>query len=85
MADTFSGARTKMTDPVNNMALVTPSDAEDLAYDTRCIHITVAGNVKITTVGGQTITAAFAVGTHACRIRRIWNTGKTATIGWVGW
>ena len=61
-------------------AAITPSDGTDLAAATRAINVSDPGYVKVTTVGGDTVTLYVAGGvTFPLRAARIWATGTTAT------
>lgn len=65
--------------PVANLVSLTGDDATDLANFTRAIYVNGAGNVKITTVGGQTLTIALGAGWHPIRVKRFWAASLTAT------
>lgn len=73
----------ELNSPAVHAALVTPSDATDLVNITRYIAISAAGTIKVTTMGGETVTipsGAFAAGQLIpLRVSRIWATGTTAT------
>ena len=73
--------------PPENWALVTPDDANDLAYVASCIRCGTAGNVKVTTKGGQTLVIPNmqAGETIVGRFKRIWSTSTTASNLMVGW
>lgn len=62
-------------------AAVSPSDTVDLANPARGLYVGVSGDVKVDMVGGGTVTLkAMAAGViHFLRIKRIYNTGTTAT------
>lgn len=70
-----------LADPAQYAAAVTTSDDDDLANSTRAIYVGGAGAVKVTTVGGDTVTfAAVPVGTTLwVRVKKIFATGTTAT------
>lgn len=55
-------------------------DAADLAAPCRGLLVTVAGNVKITTLAGETHTLTLAVGTWPIMIKRLWSADLTATV-----
>jgi hypothetical protein len=71
--------------PANDAAPVTPSDVTDLAYVSRAILISVAGNIKVDTRGtdkypGQTgVVIAVPAGVIPLRVSRIYATSTTAT------
>lgn len=64
------------------------SDTVDLTVPTRGFVITVAGAIKVTTLGGETVTfpsGMFSTGViHPSQFMRIWSTGTTATL-WICW
>lgn len=67
--------------PARHAAAVTPHDTNELTNVTRAIYVGGSGNVKVTTIGGETATftavPAGAVLPIAAKI--IWSTGTTAT------
>ena len=81
MADLFSAQRSDLDDPAEHVAAVTPADGTDLPVWARALYIGVAGDVKLTSAGGQTETfVGLAAGTTlVVRTARVWATGTTAT------
>ena len=80
MADNFAAFTGTLTAPYAYGAAVTPADGADLATSCRALWIGGTGAVKVTTVGGDTITlAAVPVGLLLIRAARVWSTGTTAT------
>jgi len=79
--DTFSGRSASLIDPITDLEAITPNDSTDLSYVTRGLYIGGAGNVRVITVGGQTVTlTALAVGVwHPIRVTRVLSTSTTAT------
>lgn len=74
--------------PFSHGGAVTPSDTLDLPFASRGFHISKdgAGDVKITTLAGETFTLfGAASGYHPWRVTRFWATGTTATGITVGW
>lgn len=71
----------RLTAPITKAAAVTPSDTVDLTTPTRGIYIGGAGNLKVDTLGGDTVTFnALAVGViHWIQVKRVYSTGTTAT------
>jgi hypothetical protein len=65
---------------------VSPSgdDSNDLSFPTRVIYVSTAGDVKLTTTQDLTYTVPLGVGTHIIEVKRLWSTGTTATIGYLG-
>jgi len=66
-----------------HIALITPSDTDELAACSLAISWAVDGAVKVLTVGGETVVipagSLTAQTQHSMRIRKIFNTGTTAT------
>ena len=52
--DVHAGQSELLSSPYDNAAEITPSDTADLAYATRALWCGVAGNVKVTMLGGGT-------------------------------
>lgn len=66
--------------PFSGAAEVTPHDDNNLAVDARSLYIGGAGSIRVTTVGGNTVTFAnHPVGYFPGRARRVHATGTTAT------
>ena len=65
----------------DNLALVTPSDSADLSAPCNYIFCGGAGTLKVTTVGGQSVTVTGVVAGQILPIRaaRVWSTGTTDT------
>lgn len=69
-----------------HLALVTPSDSEDLGHVSQWLYIEAAGRLSVTTRGGETlVTPVLAAGWHLMELSRIHATGTTATGLMVGW
>lgn len=80
MPDLFADFRPGLESPASRLAAVTPSDSVDLAVTSRAINVAAAGNVRVTTSGGDTVTVHIAAGiAFPVRAQRIWATGTTAT------
>lgn len=81
MADKFSSSQASMISSGENAFGITGNDGADLAQVTRGLYVGASGNVKVTLVGGDTVTfVELAVGViHPLRITRVWSTGTTAT------
>lgn len=60
---------------------VTPSDSADLARNAiKGLYVGTTGNVKVTTVGGLTVTFnTVPVGFFPVQVKRVWSTGTTAS------
>lgn len=81
MADNFKQSQPELDSPAGNAVEVTTSDSTDLTTSTRAIYIGGTGDIKVTTVNGDTVTfKAVPVGSILpVRARRIFATGTTAT------
>jgi hypothetical protein len=76
--DAHAGQNELLSSPYDNAAEITPSDTADLAYATRALWCGAAGNVKVTMLGGGTVTINHGV--HQLlpiRITKVWATGTT--------
>lgn len=75
--------------PLDHLAIVTPSDSVDLSHVSRALYLSAVGAVKLTTVGGETVTIAsgvLAAGVlHPIRATRIFATGTDAITIIAGW
>jgi len=67
--------------PIANAASVTPSDTVDLSTPSRQLFIGTGGNLKVTLLGGQTLTYTNVPSgaDFPRRVVRVWATGTTAT------
>lgn len=81
MSDTFSDFPTTPTSPPVDGFVITPSDGDDLAVYTRGIYVGAAGDIKVTTIGGTTLTYKnLAAGViHPLRVVKVFATGTSAT------
>ena len=63
-----------------NATAVTPNDSTDLTDPAKVLIASGAGNVKVTTEGGQTVTIGVAAGIPLnLAVRRVYSTDTTAT------
>jgi len=81
MSDPFKFYASGLTSPGRNAAAVTPSDVADLASTARAFYVGGAGDVKLTTANGDTVTlVGLAAGIPIpITAQRIFATGTTAT------
>lgn len=69
-----------------HLAMVAPSDTEDLVHVSQWVYLEGAGTLGVTTRGGETlVTPVLAQGWHLMELNRIHVTGTTATGIMVGW
>lgn len=65
MADRFAGMGDDLLGPATRAVAVTPSDTADLAYASKRLWVGGAGNLKVDTVGGDTVVyTAVPAGTY---------------------
>ncbi len=79
--DPFKDYSDSLTSPIRSAQTVTPDDTNDLPVLPRALYIGGAGDVHLTTAGGQEVTfAAVPAGTILpVRAGRVWATGTAAT------
>jgi len=56
MVDTFDKQATGLDSPASNAFAITPHDTNELTTVTRGIYIGAAGDIALTTVGGDSVT-----------------------------
>lgn len=81
MVDLYAGSGNDLLAPASNAAAVTPSDTAALATASKRLWVGGAGNVKVLTVGGATVTyTSVPAGTYLnVRAAQVFNTGTSAT------
>lgn len=81
MVDRYAGSGDDLLAPASHAAAVTPSDTLALPFASKRLWVGGAGNVKLTTVGGDTVTyTAVPAGTYLqVRAAQIFATLTTAT------
>lgn len=84
MADAFEGFISGLDSPAHNADAITKADS-DLATSIRSLYVGGAGDVKVTTTGGDAVvfTNVPAGSILPVRCKRVWSTGTTAS-GFVG-
>jgi hypothetical protein len=67
--------------PAGNAFAITPNDDNEITAVTRAIYIGVEGDLRVTMLGGQTVTfVGLGAGIlHAIRVIKVHATGTTAT------
>lgn len=81
MVDAYSKEFADLDDPLERAYAVTPNDSADLSNYTRAIHVGGIGDLRVTTVRGDTVTLKNVIpgAPYPIRVRRIFATGTTAT------
>jgi hypothetical protein len=81
MSDKFSNYHSGLESPAERAFAITGNDSADLTVTPRAIYVGGAGNVKVTTIGGDTVTfsGALAGTIIPVRVTRVFSTGTTAT------
>lgn len=79
MTDPFASFVGGLEAPATEIFDVVPDDTQDLEIATRAINVSLAGNVRVTTVGGSTATVFVGAGiAFPIRVVRLHATGTTA-------
>lgn len=81
MSDKFSNYHSGLESPAERAFAITGNDSTDLTVYPRAIYVGGAGNVKVTTLGGDTVTFNGALAGTILPVRavRVFSTGTTAT------
>lgn len=80
MTDPYKTFASSLSDPVHMAESVTPDDGTNLTTACRALYVGQGGNLRVTLVGGSTVTlVAASNGWHPVRATRVWATGTTAT------
>lgn len=77
--DHFKHRTTGLESPARHMEAVAPDDATDLPNFSRVLYIGGAGDVRVTSVAGETVTFVGASGFLPIMVSRVHATGTTAT------
>lgn len=80
MADQYANEQVPVGGPAQHAALLTLDDSNDLANYSRAFYVGQAGNLKVTTVGGETLllTGLLIGHVYPIRIKRAWSSTSTA-------
>ncbi len=82
----FKGRPISRLGSPTHLAEVTPDDGADLAQVAQIVYVATPGSLRVTTVGGETLTTPTLLpGWHPMEITRIHATGTTAAGLMVGW
>ena len=80
MNDPFANRMRSPADPASTIFDIVPDDSKDLAQPTTALNVNTPGRVRLTTVDGSTGTVSLHPGqTFPIRVKRVWQTGTTAT------
>lgn len=80
MTDPFANRMRSPADPAATIFDITPDDAADLEQPTTGLNVITPGRVRVTTVDGSIGTISMQPGqTLPIRVKRVWQTGTTAT------
>ena len=80
MPDPFETYSSTLESPATNAFAVTPDDTNDLEKSCRALNVATGGTIRLTTVGGDTVTITVVeCNAFPIRCQRIWATGTTAS------
>lgn len=79
MIDKFRNRESSLESPARWAEAVTPNDAADLPNFSRALYVGGGGDIRITTVGGDTVTLTAATGFLPICVARVHATGTSAT------
>ncbi len=77
--DAFKNRESSLESPARRAEAVTPSDTVDLPNSTRALYVGGAGDVEVTTVGGDTVTLTGVSGVLPLCVARVHAAGTSAT------
>ncbi|SLN13291.1 hypothetical protein PSA7680_00259 [Pseudoruegeria aquimaris] len=78
--DLFDDQTAGLESPPTRIFEITPDDGTDLPFVTRALNAATSGEVRITTLGGDTATLYVAAGAVIpIRASRVWATGTVAS------
>jgi len=75
---------TGLNAPASHAFDVTPHDTNDLARPARALLVGGQGDVKIDTIGGDTVTLPDVTGIIPIRVKRVYSTGTDGTLTILG-
>ena len=79
MGDYFEGYAVKLDSPASHATEITPDNDNDLTNAARALYVGTSGDVKVTTVGGDTVTFIGVSGLLPIRVARVFATGTDAS------
>lgn len=77
--DAFKNRESSLESPARRAEAVTPNDNADLPNFSRALYVGGAGDLEVTTVGGDTVTFAAASGLLPVCVSRVRASGTSAT------
>lgn len=80
MADEFKTHQPGLTAPAEAAEVIVPSDGQALAHATRALYVGASGDLRVTFVGGDTVTLTGVAGGSILplRVTHVRATGTTA-------
>lgn len=79
MVDRFRNRESSLESPARRAEAVSPDDGADLPNFSRALYVGVAGNLRVTTVGGDTVDFVGATGFLPVCAARVHATGTDAS------
>jgi hypothetical protein len=80
MSDSFASQIRSMSDPAITVFEIVPDDGADLPQVTLAINVASTGTVRVTTADGSVSDVTVHPGiVFPLRVRRVWQTGTSAT------
>ena len=80
MPDVFADRHRRPSDPAITVFDITPDDGADLAQVTTALNVATPGTVRVTMADGSVSDVSVHPGKpFAIRVRRVWQTGTSAT------
>lgn len=77
--DGFSTYQDNLSSPASHAATVVPNDSTDMVTASRFLWVGTSGDVKVTTIAGNTVVFGTVQGILPVRVARVWAAGTTAT------
>lgn len=81
MSNKFKTRYTNLESPIVNMFTITPSDSSNLPFVTRALYVGGDGDVKLTTLGDETVTmTGMKAGViYPIRVKKVFDSDTSAT------
>ncbi len=78
MVDKFRNRESSLESPARRAEAVSPDNGADLPNFSRALYVGTAGDIRVTTVGGDTVTLVGATGFLPLCVARVHATGTSA-------